>query len=346
MTEKKSNSRYVNIPGLQENCSLILDKLGLEYTKVRHGYLTKCPVHGSHQWKCNIIVNDAGIFWRCYTRNCELKFGKSIVGLISGTLEITIREAFEWLCQLLDAKGIEYPSWYYEKRREVNLFSPQNRKTTVNKSVPIKAILRYLGDQDYFLSRGFSKEILDRFYVGRYLKQDSKLYGRYIIPLIEENGETLIGLTGRTPYEKQSCCNKYHHPNDSCENGINAKWLHSDNLNLQEYLFNLWNAKHIIQQTGQVILVEGCGDVLKLEEAGICNSLALMGLELKFEQRIKLVEYGVRDIILLLDNDEAGISAKKKLQNILHKSFNLYCLEYPAKDIGELDNATIRKILT
>ena len=80
-------------------------------------------------------------------------------------------------------------------------------------------------------------------------------------------------------------------------------------------------AKKQTQEQGRIVLVEGCFDVAKLVEAGILNSMAMMGAYLNQDQipRLELIkkELGVYKVLLFQDRDPAGEMARVKAVELL-----------------------------
>jgi 5S rRNA maturation endonuclease (ribonuclease M5) len=87
----------------------------------------------------------------------------------------------------------------------------------------------------------------------------------------------------------------------------------------------LYNIDHVIldkeavrqaQETGHVIVTEGCFDVAKLVEAGVRNAVATFGAHLDEEQIVRLKQIadrvGVRDFLFWYDRDKAGKEGQEK----------------------------------
>ena len=66
---------------------------------------------------------------------------------------------------------------------------------------------------------------------------------------------------------------------------IHSKWRHNKDFKTQEHLYNMWFAKEFIQSTRTAIIVESPGNVWRLEEAGIHNSVAIFGTNLSIKQK-------------------------------------------------------------
>jgi DNA primase len=93
--------------------------------------------------------------------------------------------------------------------------------------------------------------------------------------------------------------------------GVGAKYLNTSDGELyhkREVLFGIDLARAAAAKAGRMILVEGYTDVLALHQAGIRNSVGIMGTSLTEEQVAEL-ERVVKVLELCLDADRAGQDA-------------------------------------
>jgi DNA primase len=72
-----------------------------------------------------------------------------------------------------------------------------------------------------------------------------------------------------------------------------------------------------------VILVESPGNVWRLEEAGIHNSVAIFGSSLSDRQKMILDTSGAMTIITIMDNDDAGQKASQLISDKCSKTYNI-----------------------
>ncbi|HEY2439946.1 MAG TPA: DNA primase [Solirubrobacteraceae bacterium] len=95
------------------------------------------------------------------------------------------------------------------------------------------------------------------------------------------------------------------------ENQGGAKYLNTSDGELyhkREVLFGIDLARSAAAKTGRMILVEGYTDVLALHQAGIRNSVGIMGTSLT-EEQVGELERVVKVLELCLDADRAGQEA-------------------------------------
>ena len=130
---------------------------------------------------------------------------------------------------------------------------------------------------------------------------------RIMIPIEDLKGQ-VVGFTGRI-YNGEKDTAKY----------MNTK--ETEIFKKGHILFNYHNARPNIREEKCVIVVEGNMDAIKLSASGIKNVVALMGVALSKEQIDVLKKLKV-PIILMLDNDQAGLDATVKNGDELQK-YNL-----------------------
>lgn len=127
---------------------------------------------------------------------------------------------------------------------------------------------------------------------------------RIIFPIHDLNGE-VVGFTGRT-YLPDSLPPKYL---NSKETVIFKKG---------NILFNYHRAASAIRLEKKLIIVEGNMDAIRMYVNGIKNTIALMGTSLTTFQ-IKEIKKMRVPVILMLDNDEAGLTATYQVGELLEK---------------------------
>ncbi|QDF64889.1 DNA primase [Mycoplasma nasistruthionis] len=125
-------------------------------------------------------------------------------------------------------------------------------------------------------------------------------WGRITFGIRNSHGE-LVGFSART----------------IDKNSNFAKYLNSPEtplFNKSKILYNYHNAKDSIKAKKQVVIVEGFMDVIACYRAGINNVVALMGTALT-KDHIQLLKNS--EIILFLDNDNAGVDAALRSADLL-----------------------------
>lgn len=127
-----------------------------------------------------------------------------------------------------------------------------------------------------------------------------KFYNRLIFPIENSQGK-IIAFGGRSISNNE------------------PKYLNSQETPIfkkKNNLFALKNALPAIKKQNQVLLMEGYMDVISVWQNGVKNSVASLGTAFTEEQGRLLLRY-CNEIVIVYDNDAAGIKASLKAINIL-----------------------------
>jgi len=166
--------------------------------------------------------------------------------------------------------------------------------------------------------KGYKEELLIE--LGLSGKKDNKpaydrFKGRVIFPFHSLSGQ-ILGFTGRMLDDDK----KY------------AKYLNSSDSDIfkkGQILYGLYQAKSAIIKNDCAYLVEGNTDVISWHQQGIENTIASSGTALTTDQ-IKLLHRFTNNIVIVFDNDAAGIKATLKgIDIILEEGMNVQILVLP-----------------
>ena len=332
----------------------IFDELGLEYRLSSSRIFGPCPIHGGDNQGALCMYpkgEEIGGIWMCHTHHCERTWKKTLIGFIHGVLstqkatEVQWTDAVDWLCDFLgytSFNDIVTPDAQELSRRrysgihnKIRLLPRQSKSQWTRYDLRQKLII----PSEYYLNRGYSPEILDKYDVGWYSK-----VRRVVVPIYDDDYRYITGFTGRTTHDQCGKCQQWHSVNDPCSQAKyyeHAKWIHSKEFEASQYLYNYWFAREHIQDSLTVILVEGPGDVWKLEEAGIHNAVAMFGVDLTDAQKFILEQSGAMSAIIMLDNDEAGMNGAVALKQQLGRFLRLFFPTFHGSDVGELQTDTV-----
>ena len=146
--------------------------------------------------------------------------------------------------------------------------------------------------------RNLSEDVIKEFRLG-YIPENvnHQLQGRIILPLFDASGN-LISVTSRL----------IRQPN---ETDILPVYWH-EAYEKSFYLYGINVAKTFMRKWRFAIVVEGQFDVLQLNESGLQNSVALCSTNLSDFQLAVIYRY-CDEVVLLLDNDQAGNKASDKI---------------------------------
>ena len=103
-------------------------------------------------------------------------------------------------------------------------------------------------------------------------------------------------------------------------------------------LFNLSRVK----TSRKVYVVESSFDAIRLDQCGM-PAVATLGSNVSNIQTELLKKY-FNDIIVIADNDDAGNSMSKRLQEKLGAKVSVIHLETKYKDIGDMDDQDIKAL--
>ena len=167
---------------------------------------------------------------------------------------------------------------------------------------------------EWIFDRGFSRETLKAWDCGM------NDYGDLIIPVYDAK-QRLVGWMERR---------------------IDAlpKYLYSKGLRKSQLLFG----EHKIQSTQTICITEGALDTMWLTQNGY-TSIALLGASFSYAQQNRLKALHPEEIVLCLDNDEAGQIAIDKINSCMRDSCMVSWLELPkkVKDVQDIRQQALLK---
>lgn len=305
-----------------DNIGDMLDALDVKYTQSHRRIFGPCPIHGGDNpvaWNLYPEGDVVRGIWCCYTKNCQEKWKKTLVGFVHGVLAAkghslqSWRDAVKWMAEFLGYKDIADVKTPDAGTLERQGFNNVMRRLSIKPNTHVERTWQPTSyrkavqiPSQYYIDRGYSADILRKYDVG-YASRTN----RSVVPIYDDVHKTIVGMTARTHWPQCPLCQYYHEPNAKCPtttgDQINScKWKHSPGFEASNYLYNFWFAKPHIESTGTIILVEGPGDVWRLEEAGIKNSVAIFGTTLNEEQLVLLESSWAMNAVVLTDNDKGG----------------------------------------
>ncbi|MBT2698028.1 DNA primase [Bacillus sp. ISL-40] len=189
---------------------------------------------------------------------------------------------------------------------------------------------------EYLLSRGFTRESIDKFQIGYSLnswdfvykflskrdfppewmekagliikrERDGTYFDRFrdriMFPIFDRNGNT-IAFSGRSLGAEE------------------PKYLNSPEtpiFNKSKILYNYHNAKPSLKKLQYAVLFEGFADVISADRSGVENGIATMGTSLT-DEHIALLRQSVQSVTICYDSDKAGIEAAFRAGNHLNNA--------------------------
>lgn len=368
-----SQSHLYNAEDLKNLSDALCDKIDelfeyfeIEVRKTSKMFICNCPIHnGDNPSAFNMYPYGESYRgnWKCRTHKCEEIFMGSVIGFVRGLLSsrnTNWKESGDKIVSFADTlKFIEkflandQPKVLKPKNTEKNKFNQiinNLKKNEIKKpiGVPRNKVRKLLTFPcQYYIDRGYSQSILDKYDVGLCLTKGKEMNGRVVVPVYDNDHSLMIGCTGRSIFEKCENCKCYHNTANPCPDLKDrykySKWKHNFAFKSQDNLYNYWFAKDHIKNSGIAILVEGPGNVWRLEENNIHNSVAMFGSVLSDKQKLLLDLAGAMTLIILTDSDSAGETAKKQIVSKCSKTYRIFCPKISKNDVGEMTSEEIQK---
>ena len=204
-----------------------------------------------------------------------------------------------------------------------NVYLKDEEKRTelpIYKLAPFKSGKETYG---YFFDRGFTKEDMQEFMIGRDL--DNKTI---TIPVFYEDG-VLAGVIGRYIDKNRKKNQRYKIYND---------------FERSKVLYPLNKSRPIHRVA---ILVEGQFDVIRMHHAGHTNTYATMTNVLSKDQANWLCA-NCDCVIWIGDNDDRGLEGREKARKLLKNKIDFKIVEYPehGKDVCDWSDEEINTMLS
>lgn len=292
--------------------------MGVKYEKRGDKYFFACPVHGGDNPTGATIFAHDKPNWKCWTHGCHLHHGSSLYSFVGAFLGHGEMVSKKEILDFIDGKiKLESRLVNIEKQKECTLLEmlcPQpaeesRPKYKLNLDIP----------SQYYIDRDYSPEVLKKFGVGdcHDTNELNPMRDRAIVPIYDKNG-FLKAYAGRTL------------------SGDKKKWKKSYGFAKANHLYGYNIAKPHILKSGVCVITEGFGDIWRLHEAGVENSVAIMGAFMSDYQLYLLECSGAFHLIILTDMDDAGRACAKQIQELCGRRFTYSVPEYNSKDIGEI----------
>lgn len=305
------------------NFEAVLGRYGVTLTRRGDQAQGFCPLpnHGGQKRSPSFSANLRRGVWQCFgcgAKGNVLDFAIRMEGLSPDntsdvcTVALRLCEAFqiEASGQKPGAERVTRPF----KSVEPLPFQGQGTEAAVKPEVrvnePLDFGLKGLDfDHPYLLGRGFTKETIRHFGLG-YCSR-GLMAGRVVIPLHDAEGR-LVGYAGRVVDDSKisDTVPRYKFPSGRERGGVTLEFQKSRLL---------YNAHRLDRPAKDLVIVEGFASVWWLTQAGIKNTVALMGSSCsKAQAEMILTTTGSQGRVTLLpDGDEAGERCANNLMEVL-----------------------------
>ena len=309
-------------------------------------YKGLCPFHDDTT--PSFYVSPARGICHCFT--CGK--GGNAVNFLMEHEQMTYPESLRWLARKYHIEIQERELSEEEKRQEneresmfiVNEWAAKYFQNILHHDVDGLAV-----GMQYFRSRGFRDDIIQKFQLGFDLPERNKLpetaiqegYQREFLIKTglcyeRDHGELVDRFAGRAMFPWIGVSGKVvafgGRVLDSRTKGVNQKYVNSPDSEIyhkERELYGIYQAKRAIAKEDRVYMVEGYTDVISMHQSGIENVVANSDTALS-KYQIHLLHRFTSNIVLLYDGDAAGIhAALRGTDMLLAEGMNVKVLLLP-----------------
>jgi DNA primase len=309
-------------------------------------YKGLCPFHDDTT--PSFYVSPARGICHCFT--CGK--GGNAVNFLMEHEQMTYPESLRWLARKYHIEIQERELSEEEKRQEneresmfiVNEWAAKYFQNILHHDVDGLAV-----GMQYFRSRGFRDDIIQKFQLGFDLPERNKLpetaiqegYQREFLIKTglcyeRDHGELVDRFAGRAMFPWIGVSGKVvafgGRVLDSRTKGVNQKYVNSPDSEIyhkERELYGIYQAKRAIAKEDRVYMVEGYTDVISMHQSGIENVVANSGTALS-KYQIHLLHRFTSNSVLLYDGDAAGIhAALRGTDMLLAEGMNVKVLLLP-----------------
>lgn len=338
----------------------VVESLGVELKRAGANYVGRCPFHNEKTG--SFYVHPRNQHWKCY--GCGE--GGNAIDFVMKKKGCDFTEAVMYVADVI---GFTITDDYHETAEQRQVRERKMQQVDVNKLAVVwfqEQLRKNEEAMAYVKSRGWSDETLQQWEIGyapddwsalfEWLRKEKKvaydvltrstLFGkskqgtyysvfrdRIMFPILNASGDP-VAFSGRILHgETEKNRGKY----------INSSGNEKDPNNIYvkgETLFG-WNfARRTAVDQGEVVLVEGNPDTIKMHQIGIGNVVAACGTALT-PMQAKTLAKSVRQAILLYDNDKAGQKATERNGRVLLEAgVMVYTLTIPEQEGEKQDPDT------
>ena len=264
-----------------------------------------CIIHGGDNTTA-FRFNKEKKSWVCFSHKCHEFHGNDIISLIRAILKCDFIKAVEYLSSLVgEVSDGSYYRLKTKREREsfINLYDNDNVKPSIVNEVTLKDFRSMR--TNYFVNKGIKPETLEVFEVGGgYVDNEGVV--REVIPIRDDHG-VLVAYSFRDIRNNIS---------------YDKKYTLTTGFEKDAVLYNMNRARDYGKHF-PIIVVEGFKSVWKLYECGIKNVVAVIGSSLTEGQCLLLYSYALKGVVVMFDNDEAGIIGINKAYESLNGKLDI-----------------------
>jgi DNA primase len=315
-------NRWVDFRMLKQSVGIeqVLASYNVELKRAGHHQLRglcPLPMHGSERSRQSFSVDTAKNVWACHSASCckvrQGHVGGSVLDLVAWLEGCSIRDAALRLQDLACGRHEAING------DEQQLASKGSSASSSPDRLPPLAFTLPLRWHTYLEQRAVHPSTAAWFRIG-YYAGSGFLRDRIVFPIHDSDGQ-LVAYAGRSI------------------DGSEPRYLFPPGFRKSQVVFNFHRAVRC--PAGCAVVVEGFFDCLRVHQAGYHNVVALMGISLsEVQEQILLQRF--RQLILMLDGDEAGRRASQQLGARLLGKVSLSVAAVP--DGSQPDQLSIEEI--
>lgn len=350
----------------EANLKQVVESLGVELRRAGANYVGRCPFHNEKTG--SFTVHPRNNHWKCY--GCGE--GGNAIDFVMKKKGCDFIEAAKYVADIM---GYTLTDDYHETAEQRQVRERKMQQVDVNKMAVVwfqqqlKANKRAM---EYVKSRGWSEETVQQWEIGyapddwnalfEWLRKEKKVpydtltrstlfakskqgtyYSRFrdrlMFPILNTSGDP-VAFSGRMVpwHETKEGVKEAKYVNSSgSEDDPNSIYVKG------ETLFG-WNfARPEAVKQGEVVLVEGNPDTIKMHQIGITNTVAACGTALTKKQA-ELLAKSVRRAVLLYDSDAAGQKATEKNGRVLLEAgVMVYTLTIESEKVDEQTGEVVKE---
>lgn len=302
----------------------VMDVVGNFVQLKRRGanYLGLCPFH--NEKTPSFTVSPSKGIYKCF--GCS-RAGNA-VSFVQEHERLSFPESIEWLAKRYNIE-LEMTEMTQEQKnlqkdeeslRIINEFASQYFHNNLYQNEEGRNI-----GLSYFQERGLSESSIQKFQLGYALENKSAFHEWALAKAYQKDFLIMAGLVGENQqglYDKYAGRVIFPIQNQSGKvigfgarilksNAKTAKYINTPEnpiYNKSKTLYGIFQAKKMISQLDECLLVEGYTDVISLHQGGIENTVASSGTSLT-EGQLYMIKRYTKNVTILYDGDAAGIKA-------------------------------------
>jgi len=286
--------------------------------------------------------------WQCFSNHCHQVHGADVFALVQSAKHCGFKEAIQWVLDVVEKDIDDVKELDSEEAKRLEQVI-RKRSELVKHTRMEDDLMRHLQPSTYFKDRGFSNEAIEEFGCGGEWHK-AKTYGenRVIVPVHDPIDGYLIAFTCRLLDDSliKKWCPKWCHALNFAELRKKSEdRTDEERFHVSSILYNLHRASKHIGSSKTIIIVEGPGDVMRMWEAGLKNTVAVLGTGFSKHHRTLLHKIGCSRVVCVLDGDGPGQKATGKIQKMCGNYFEFQSMVLSTgKDPGDHEPSQLRLI--